>query len=79
MEAFIGTVIGFAGTFAPVGWELCDGKLLPINQNMALFSILGTTFGGDGTTNFALPKIHESSIPNMTYIICVNGIFPPRS
>ena len=43
--------------FAPKGWALCDGQLLPINQNQALFSILGTTYGGDGRVNFALPNL----------------------
>jgi microcystin-dependent protein len=43
--------------FPPKGWALCDGQLLPINQNQALFSILGTTYGGDGRTNFALPDL----------------------
>jgi microcystin-dependent protein len=43
--------------FAPKGWALCDGQLLPINQNQALFSLLGTTFGGDGRVNFALPDL----------------------
>jgi microcystin-dependent protein len=43
--------------FAPRGWALCNGQLLPINQNQALFSLLGTTFGGNGTTNFALPNM----------------------
>lgn len=43
--------------FAPRGWALCDGQLLPINQNQALFSLLGTTFGGDGRVNFALPDL----------------------
>ncbi len=43
--------------FAPKGWALCNGQLLPINQNQALFSILGTTYGGDGRTNFALPDL----------------------
>jgi len=43
--------------FAPRGWALCDGQLLPINQNQALFSLLGTTFGGNGQTNFALPDL----------------------
>src|ERR1700740_3745163 len=42
--------------FPPKGWATCDGQLLPINQNQALFSLLGTTFGGDGRTNFALPN-----------------------
>lgn len=43
--------------FAPRGWALCDGQLLPINQNQALFSLLGTTYGGDGRVNFALPDL----------------------
>ena len=43
--------------FAPTGWALCNGQLLPINQNQALFSLLGTTFGGDGRVNFALPDL----------------------
>jgi microcystin-dependent protein len=48
--------------FAPQGWAACNGQLLPINQNQALFSILGTTFGGNGTTNFALPNL-QSRVP----------------
>lgn len=47
----------FAGNFAPVGWALCNGQLLPISQNVALFSILGNTYGGDGKTTFALPDL----------------------
>src|SRR5262245_54295224 len=48
--------------FAPKGWALCNGQLLPINQNQALFSLLGTTFGGDGRVNFALPNL-QSRVP----------------
>src|SRR6478672_9527215 len=47
--------------FAPKGWALCNGQLLPINQNQALFSILGTTYGGDGRVNFALPNLQGRS------------------
>ena len=47
----------FGGNFAPRGWALCEGQLLPISQNSALFSILGTTYGGDGRTTFALPDL----------------------
>ncbi len=47
----------FGGTFAPRAWAFCDGQLLAINQNTALFSILGTTYGGDGRTTFALPDL----------------------
>lgn len=56
-ECFIGEVRMFAGNFAPRGWALTNGQLLPINQNAALFSILGTTYGGDGRTTFALPDL----------------------
>ncbi len=56
-DAFIGEIRMFAGNFAPVGWLKCEGQLLPISQNTALFSILGTTYGGNGTTNFALPDL----------------------
>lgn len=57
MDPFIGEVKLFAGNFAPRGWMFCDGQLLPIAQNSALFSILGTTYGGDGRTTFALPDL----------------------
>jgi microcystin-dependent protein len=54
-EPFIAEIRIMSFGFAPRGWALCNGQLLPINQNQALFSLLGTTFGGDGRTNFALP------------------------
>ena len=57
MEPFIGQISIFGGNFAPRGWAFCDGQLLPISQNQALFSILGTTYGGDGRTTFALPDL----------------------
>ena len=56
-EAMIGEIKMFAGNFAPRGWAFCEGQLLPISQNSALFSILGTTYGGDGRTTFALPDL----------------------
>lgn len=56
-EPFIGQITLFAGNFAPRSWAFCDGQLLPISQNQALFSILGTTYGGDGRTTFALPDL----------------------
>lgn len=56
-DPYIGQIIPFTGNFAPRGWALCDGQLLPISQNQALFSILGTTYGGDGRTTFALPDL----------------------
>lgn len=57
MEPLIGEIKLFAGNFAPRGWAFCNGQLLPISQNQALFSILGTTYGGDGRTTFALPDL----------------------
>ena len=57
MDPFIGEIMMFAGNFAPQGWAICNGQLLPISQNQALFAILGTTFGGDGVSNFALPDL----------------------
>jgi microcystin-dependent protein len=54
---FVAEIRIFAGNFAPKGWALCDGQLLPISQNTALFSLLGTTYGGDGKSNFALPNL----------------------
>ena len=57
MDPFLGEILGFAGNFAPRGWALCNGQLLAISQNSALFSILGTTYGGDGRTTFGLPDL----------------------
>jgi microcystin-dependent protein len=54
---YLGELRMFSFGFAPRGWATCNGQLLPINQNQALFSILGTTFGGNGTTDFALPNL----------------------
>ncbi|MCP1308603.1 phage tail protein [Paenibacillus tyrfis] len=56
-EPFLGEIRLFAFTFAPEGWAFCDGQLLPISQNQALFSLLGTTYGGNGSTTFALPDL----------------------
>ena len=56
-DPFIGEVRLVAFDYAPKNWAKCDGQLLPINQNQALFSLLGTTYGGNGTTNFALPDL----------------------
>lgn len=57
MEPAIGNICMFGGNFAPRGWAFCDGQLLPISQNTALFSLIGTTYGGDGRTTFALPDL----------------------
>lgn len=61
-DPFIGEIRIFAGNFAPEGWALCNGQLLQISQNTALFSIIGTTYGGDGRSTFALPNL-QGRIP----------------
>lgn len=58
---FLAEIRIFSGNFAPKGWALCDGQLMPISQNTALFSLLGTTYGGNGTSNFALPNLQGSA------------------
>src|SRR5437588_180634 len=58
---FVAEIRIFAGNFAPKGWAQCDGQLLPISQNTALFSLLGTTYGGDGKSTFALPNLQGSA------------------
>jgi microcystin-dependent protein len=58
---FVAEIRIFTGNFAPKGWALCDGQLMPISQNTALFSLLGTTYGGDGKSNFALPNLQGSA------------------
>jgi microcystin-dependent protein len=62
MDPFIGQISLLGCNFAPVGWALCQGQILPISQNTALFSLLGTNFGGNGVSNFALPDL-RSRVP----------------
>ena len=61
-EPFLGQISIFSFNFAPKGWTMCNGQLLPINQNQALFALLGTQFGGNGQTNFALPSL-QGNVP----------------
>jgi microcystin-dependent protein len=61
-DPFLGEIRLFGFGFAPQGWAACNGQLLPINQNQALFTLLGTNYGGDGLTNFALPNL-QSRVP----------------
>ncbi|MDR3527382.1 MAG: tail fiber protein [Rhizomicrobium sp.] len=67
MEPFIGQIQPFAFNFAPKGWVMCNGQLMAISQNAALFSLLGTMYGGNGTTNFQLPNL-QSRVPVHTGI-----------
>lgn len=108
MDPYIAEIRMFAGNFAPQGWAFCNGQVLSIAQNTALFSLLGTTYGGDGRTTFALPDLQGRmpiqpgqgpGLPNydlgesgegdavqadnsgylaVTYIIALQGIYPPR-
>src|SRR4030095_17181578 len=61
MNPFVAEIRMFCGNFAPVGWAQCNGQLLPISQNTALFSLLGTSYGGDGKSTFGLPNLQGSS------------------
>ncbi|MEY4906147.1 MAG: hypothetical protein RLZZ292_3962 [Bacteroidota bacterium] len=90
MNGYIGEIKLFGSNFAPQYWMFCQGQILLINaprtQNDALFSLLGTTYGGDGIRTFALPDLRdrepvqkESGDTGPRYIICVEGIYPPRT
>jgi microcystin-dependent protein len=79
MDFYIGTIQLFPYNFVPMYWQLCNGVLLQIMQNQALFSLVGTTFGGDGRTTFALPNLTGTSpVPGMEYYIALTGIYPSR-
>lgn len=78
MDGTLAEIRIFAGNFAPQHWMECNGQILSLAQNQALFALLGTTYGGDGRTTFALPKI-APILEGTRYIICVSGIFPSRS
>jgi microcystin-dependent protein len=80
MEPLLGQITLFPYNFVPKGWMSCAGQLLPINQNQALFSLLGTTFGGDGRTTFALPNLQtkDKDMQGLQYCIAINGIYPSR-
>ena len=60
-DPFVAEIRMFGGNFAPTGWATCDGQLLPISQNTALFSLLGTTYGGNGQSTFGLPNLQDSA------------------
>jgi microcystin-dependent protein len=77
---FVGETRTFAFGFAPQGWMPCQGQLLPISENETLFMLLGTTFGGDGTETFALPKANGPVSGSVTLQMCISlfGVFPDR-
>jgi microcystin-dependent protein len=61
-DQFVGEIRAVGFNFPPIGWAFCDGQLIPISQNTALFSLLGTFYGGDGKSTFALPNL-QGSVP----------------
>ncbi len=80
-EPFLGEIRMFGGDFAPRGWAHCHGQLLPIADHAPLYSLIGTTYGGDGVETFALPDLRCDSAPpspSVTYIIALAGVYPSR-
>jgi len=82
VEPYLGEIRMFGGDFAPRGWARCHGQLLPISEHAPLFSLIGTTYGGDGIDTFALPDLREDTTPAgklpITFIIALAGVYPPR-
>lgn len=79
MDPLLGSIQLFAFNYAPKNWMSCDGSLLQIGQNTALFSLLGTTYGGDGMSTFGVPNLKgKEPIPGSVYCVCVSGAYPSR-
>jgi microcystin-dependent protein len=78
-QPYVGEIRMFAGSFAPAGWMFCSGQLLPISENETLFNLIGTTYGGDGQSTFALPDlqsrvpIHQGTNQGTTFQLAQNG------
>jgi microcystin-dependent protein len=78
-QPYVGEIRMFAGNFAPAGWMFCEGQLLPISENETLFQLIGTTYGGDGQSTFALPDLrgrlplHQGTFSGSTFILAENG------
>src|ERR1700719_2391202 len=78
-QPYVGEIRMFGGSFAPAGWALCLGQIMPISENDTLFNLIGTTYGGDGQTTFALPNlasrvpVHVGSNGTSTYNMADNG------
>ena len=77
MEPYLGEIRLFAFPWAPQDWSTCEGQVLPIQQNVALFSLIGTTYGGNGQTTFALPTVPGPG-DGAIYCIALQGVFPNR-
>ena len=80
-DPYLGEVRAFSFNYQPAGWLPCDGRLVPIMDNQALCSLIGTTYGGDGESTIGLPKIpplEAGGGAGLNYCISVTGSFPPR-
>lgn len=79
MDYFLGQIVIFPYNFVPMGWLLCNGQTLQVQQNTALFSLIGNKFGGNGTSTFCVPNLQGAeAVPGTAYYICVSGIYPTR-
>jgi len=78
VQPFLGQIQAFAFSFAPQGWLPCNGQLLPIQQNTALYQLIGTLYGGDGQNTFALPKLAPIASQGPSYFIAIEGLFPQQ-
>lgn len=80
MDYYLGQIVLFPFTFAPMGWMSCEGQILNINQNQALYSLISNNFGGNAQQGtFALPNLKGAEpVPNMKYYIATQGIYPAR-
>jgi microcystin-dependent protein len=80
VETYVGQIELLPFTFAPQGWAACEGQQLQISEYDTLFALIGTTYGGDGQTTFALPDLRgKEPTPNSHYCIAIYGVFPSRS
>ncbi|MEN9966543.1 MAG: hypothetical protein RL416_700 [Pseudomonadota bacterium] len=81
MDEYLGVIKLIAGNFCPDGFLYCDGQTLQIQQNAALYSLLGNQYGGNSQQTFCLPNLNKNPIlqgTTLKYIICVNGMYPSR-
>ncbi|HEX2934478.1 MAG TPA: tail fiber protein [Bacteroidales bacterium] len=79
MDELLGRIQLFPYGYAPRGWILCQGQSLIIQQNTALYSLLGNQFGGDGRTTYGIPNLQGASpVSGMEYYICTAGVYPTR-
>ncbi|AKL96035.1 phage tail collar domain-containing protein [Clostridium aceticum] len=80
MDCFIGQIELFPYNFVPQDWIACEGQLLQINANQALYSLLGARYGGNGSTTFGIPNLRGAEpVPGMIYCMALVGLYPMRS